>query len=514
MSFIKKYTIPMMLVSLVLGISYLSYYNYKTQKDLLLAQMHSNSLNVANSVSSAIQRFNDIKSTMNLQKLVNDISFELEIFEFRYLEPDGTIRNSMFKEEIGTVSSSKTFIETMQGDRKLSSFFFEKRDFVDVMSIYYPIYVENKLTGIVDLSVDMSEYNLKNGSKESSSILHRQVDIRNLLKSINGSILNSLTILTKTDINDFLSSYVNSTESIKQISIIDEKLKVYISSDKQLIEKNLDDDKPPKLGLTMFNDKLTYLAVVDSKIQQRDSEMKLMLLIDASAYANQENKLRTTAILTSVLALLFALYTSRVIYYSAIEQSREEKERLEHLVSERTKEIELLSKTDSLTGLWNRGYLEESLDIEFKRAKRYKHEFSIMMIDLDHFKQINDNYGHMAGDEVLRQVSHKIKECQRETDFIGRYGGEEMVVILPETDLATSTKIAETIREAVKAEPIEFESNSIAVTTSIGVSSLREEHSDYQMVFAEADEAVYRAKELGRNRVEFSSTKRLRPSLF
>jgi len=76
-SFIKKYTIPMMLVSLVLGISYLSYYSYKTQKDLLLAQMHNNSLNVANSVSSAIQRFNDIKSTMNLQKLVNDISFEL-----------------------------------------------------------------------------------------------------------------------------------------------------------------------------------------------------------------------------------------------------------------------------------------------------------------------------------------------------------------------------------------------------------------------------------------------------
>ncbi|MCK4974768.1 MAG: hypothetical protein KAR81_05905, partial [Sulfurimonas sp.] len=139
----------------------MSYYNYKTQKDLLLAQMHSNSLNVANSVSSAIQRFNDIKSTMNLQKLVNDISFELEIFEFRYLEPDGTIRNSMFKEEIGTVSSSKTFIETMQGDRKLSSFFFEKRDFVDVMSIYYPIYEGDSLAGIVDLSVDMSEYNLK-----------------------------------------------------------------------------------------------------------------------------------------------------------------------------------------------------------------------------------------------------------------------------------------------------------------------------------------------------------------
>ncbi|MCF6309893.1 MAG: GGDEF domain-containing protein [Sulfurimonas sp.] len=502
MSFIKKYTIPMMLASLVIGISYLSYYSYKTQKNLLLTQMHINSLNVANSVSSAIERFNDIKSTMNLQKLVNDISFGLEIFEFRYLEPDGTIRNSMFKEEIGTVLSSKTFVETMKGDRKLDTFFFEVRDFVKVMSIYYPIYKDNTLVGIIDLSVDISEYNLKKGSKESSSLFHRQVDIRNLLKSINGSILNSLAILTKTDINDFLSSYVHSTDSIKQISIIDDKLKVYISSDKQLIEKNLDDNNPPKLGLTTFNNKLTYLAMVNSKIQQKDTDVKLMLLIDASAYANQEKKLRTTAIFTSILALFFALYTSRVIYYSAIEQSREEKERLECLVKERTKEIELLSQTDMLTGLWNRRHLEETLDSEFKRANRYNHQMSIMMIDLDHFKLVNDTYGHMAGDEVLREISGRIKSCQRETDFIGRYGGEEIVVILPETDLDTSIQVADTILKTIAAKPVEFESTSINITTSIGISSLRVEHSDYQMVFAEADEALYKAKEDGRNRVE------------
>ncbi len=503
MFLIKKYAVPIILFSLVLVIAYLSYYNYKTQKNLLLMQMQSNSLNIASSVSSAIERFDDIKSTMNLQKLVNDVSFGLEIFEFRYLEPDGTIRNSMFKEEIGEVLSSKSFIETMQGDRQLGSFFFEVRDFVDVMSIYYPIYLQDQLVGIIDLSVDISEYTLKKGLKDNFSILRRQVDIQNLLKSINGSVTNSLAILTKTNINDFLHAYVNSTKNIKQISIIDEKQNVYISSDKNLIGTALDYNNLQTSGMTMLNGKLTYLAITDSHINKDNSKMKLMLLIDASTYLSHENKLFNTAMITSVIALLFALLTSRLLYYSAIEQSRTEKERLEWLVKERTKEIELLSQTDSLTGLWNRRHLEETLEIEFKRAKRYEKELSIMIIDLDHFKNINDTYGHMAGDEVLRQISSRIKNSQRETDFVGRYGGEEIVVILPETDLQTSINIADDIRKIVEQEPVEFENQTIKVTTSIGVSNLRNEHKSYASIFAEADEALYSAKELGRNRVEF-----------
>lgn len=502
MLFIKKYTIPIILLSLVAAISYLSYYNYTTQKKLLLTQMHNNSLNIANSVSSAIKRFHDIKSTMNLQKLVNDISFELEIFEFRYMEPDGIIRNSMFKEEIGKELLAKSFIETMQGDRKLNTFFFEKRDFVNVMSIYYPIYKEKQLVGIIDLSVDISEYTPKNGSKDNSSLLHRQVDIRNLLASINGSITNSLTILAKTDINDFLHAYVDSTKNIKQISIVNEQQKIYISSDKNLIGTVLDKVDLHVTGMKMFNGQLTYLAIIDSHLYENNKKMKLKLLIDASTYLSQERKLFTTAMITSIIALLFALFTSRLIYYSAIEQSRKEKERLEHLVNERTREIELLSKTDALTNLWNRRYLEEALEMQFKQAKRYKHDLSIMLIDLDYFKRINDNYGHMAGDEVLRQMSRRIQECQRETDFVGRYGGEEIVVILPETDLQTSIKIANIIREAVEKTPVLFESHIINVTTSIGISCLREEHDDYQIIFAETDEALYSAKELGRNRVE------------
>lgn len=503
----KKYTVPILLLSLVLGIAYLSYYNYKTQKNLLLLQMHNNSLNIANSVSSAIERFDNIKSTISLQKLVDDISFGLEIFEFRYIEPDGTIKNSMFKEEIGKILSSQSFVEAKQKNRKFGTFFFEVRDFVDVMSIYYPIYTSGKLVGIIDLAIDISEYDLKKGLKDNFSILRRQGDILNLLKSINGSIANSFTILTKTDINDFLHAYIDSTKNIKQISIIDEQNKVVISSDADLIGTKLNNESLSESSMAINNEKLTYRTVTDFNIDKNNQKMKLLLLVDASTYLSHENRLFATATITATIALLFALFTSRLIYFSAIEQSRTEKERLEHLVTERTKEIELLSKTDTLTGLWNRGYLEQALEKEFKRARRYNHELSIMIIDLDHFKRINDTYGHMAGDEVLRKISIKIKSCQRETDFIGRYGGEEIVVILPETNLEKSIKVANDIREAIAQEPIIFESYVINITTSIGISSLRTEHDDYSMIFAEADEALYNAKELGRNRVEIFKEK-------
>jgi diguanylate cyclase (GGDEF)-like protein len=486
----------------VLAISYLSYYNYTTQKKLLLKQVQSNSLNIVSSVSSAIERFHDVKSTMNLQKLVDDVSFGLDIFEFRYLEADGIIRNSMFKEEIGKVLTSKSFIETLQGERRISSFFFEVRDYVDVMSIYYPIYSNNKLVGIIDLAVDMSEYDLTKSTINNAAILHRQTDILNLLKAINGSITNSITILSKTDINDFLHAYIDTAKDIKQISIVDNEDKIFISSSKHLIGKKLTDEDCPKPGMNMIDGELTYLTVVNSHLFDDNYLTKLMLLTDASNYANHEKQLLTTALITSAFALLFALFTSRLIYYTALDQSRKERERLEHLVSVRSKEIELLSKTDSLTGLWNRRYLEESLDTEFKRAKRYNHDISIMMIDLDHFKYINDTYGHMAGDEVLRQMSSRIKKCQRETDFVARYGGEEIVVILPETDIKTATDIADTILKSIADEPVLFESFTIEVTTSIGISNMRQEHHDYSMIFAEADEALYSAKANGRNRVE------------
>ena len=496
-----KYNTPVLLLILVLSISYLSFFNYESQKKLLLTQMKSDAGDIVNSITAAMLLFQDIKSTMNLQKLVNNVSFGLEIFEFRYLEPDGIISNSMFKEEIGNIYTAASFKKTMQGEQELKEFFFETRDYVDVMAIYYPIYRNKSLIGMIDLAVDVSEYKEIQGAKENFALLRRQVDILNLLKAIEGSIANSLEIFEKTDVDKFLHGYVHSAENIVQISLIDTNNTVRISSHPEMIGTKLQMQELPPPDLVNIDGRLIYRTVVNSGLLDKSKDTQLMLLIDASPYAQNEQQLLQTALTTSAIALIFALIIARAIYYSAIERSRSEKERLEKLVKERTHEIEVLSKTDALTALWNRGYLEEMLEMEFKRAKRYGHDISIMIIDLDFFKRINDTYGHMAGDEVLRQISRRISGCVRETDFVGRYGGEEIVVILPETSPDAAQNIAEGIRETIEKKSVVFESYTIEVTTSIGLSYFRREHTDYLTVFAEADKALYFAKEQGRNRV-------------
>ena len=500
--YIKEHNIPFILAILVLGMGFLSYYNYKEQQNLLVLQMQNNSESISSSVSSAVERFEDIKSTMSLQKLLNDVSFGLEIFEFRFLDPDGTIHNSMFKEEIGKIYDSPSFTKTLLGDSKMKHFFFEVRDYVDVMAIHYPIYTNNDLVGIIDLSVDISEYNVLKNYNEDFSILRRQADILNLLKSIEGSITNSLSVSAKTDMHAFLKAYINSTENILQISLLDTNNIVYTSSSARLVGTILGSDTVSKIGLSTKKGKPIFTTITNSNIFKNNKELKLMLVIDASTYADHEYKLLRTALIVTVITLLFALFITRTIYFSAIKQASKEKERLEHLVKERTRAIEILSKTDALTGLWNRRYLEEMLEMEFKRARRHDHDISIMVIDLDYFKRVNDTYGHMAGDEVLRAISNRIADCLRETDFIGRYGGEELVVILPVTEQDIAKEIANKILLKISEKPVMFESKDINITASIGMSHLRVEHHDHLMVFAEADEALYTAKENGRNRIE------------
>ncbi|BBG65770.1 diguanylate cyclase/phosphodiesterase (GGDEF & EAL domains) with PAS/PAC sensor [Hydrogenimonas sp.] len=500
----NKNTIIWWLVTLVVTLSIISFYNYDVQKKILLKQMQSDAKDIVSSITAAIKRFQDIKSTMNLQKLVNDMSLDLDIFEFRYLEPDGIISNSMFQDEIGKIHSGKSFERTMQGDQPFGEFFFEVRDYVPVMAIYYPIRIRNELVGIIDLAVEVPPEVLRSGGEDNEVIEYRKVDILNLLKAIEGSIKNSISIFRNTNIEDFLNKYVSSAENILQITVIDSNGTVIVSSNKNIIGKQFDLNRLKSRQIVELNGRPVYRMLTDGSVFGGNKNKQLILLIDAAPYKENELRLLKTALITSIIALLIALFIARAIYRSAIRQSKEEKERLERLVKERTHEIELLSKTDSLTGLWNRGYLEEMLEIEFKRARRYGHNVSIAVVDLDHFKHINDNFGHMAGDEVLRQVSEHIRSCIRETDFVGRYGGEEIVVILPETDIKTAKVIAEKIRETIEANPVEFEGQTINVTSSIGVSNLRPEHKDYLEVFAEADEALYHAKENGRNMVVVS----------
>lgn len=463
--------------------------------------MKSGSMDIVSSIMASIDRFHEIKSTMNLQKLIDDISLDLEIFEFRYIEPDGIISNSMFKKEIGQHYQRTSFKESLLNQEKFGEFFFEERDYVSVMAIYYPVKVDDRLVGYIDLSIDVSEYDVVIQGKSEFSLLRRQVDIKNLLTAINGSIRNSIEIFETVDIYNFLSTYVEAAENIVQVAVIDNYGKILVSNNLDNIGQSLDTNNLNEPQLIEIDNNLVYRILVENKDLSSSNNDSLLLLIDASPYKDNEQKLLWTAAATSGAAILFALFVAYTIFRFTIEQSREEKERLEQMVKERTKEIELLSKTDALTGLWNRGYLDEMLELEFKQARRYKHDLSLLLIDLDHFKLVNDNYGHLAGDEVLRETSSRILNSIRETDFVGRYGGEEIVVILTETNIEHARVIAEKIRANIALEPVTLSDHVIKVTTSIGCSYLRKETDAITSLFHEADAALYQSKEDGRNQV-------------
>jgi diguanylate cyclase (GGDEF)-like protein len=127
-----------------------------------------------------------------------------------------------------------------------------------------------------------------------------------------------------------------------------------------------------------------------------------------------------------------------------------------------------------------------------------------MMIDLDHFKKINDTYGHLVGDQVLKEFAQRCKTSVREVDLVGRYGGEELVILLPETDRKTAMRVAERLRASVAATPIKISETEIAVTVSIGVAEKDENTLQLDTLIARADQAMYIAKHKGRNCVAMS----------
>jgi diguanylate cyclase (GGDEF)-like protein len=170
------------------------------------------------------------------------------------------------------------------------------------------------------------------------------------------------------------------------------------------------------------------------------------------------------------------------------------------------RELELLATTDELTGLHNRRSLLHRLKFETARSKRFRSPLSAVMIDLDRFKQINDQHGHAAGDQVLANVGRLLRESVRVIDVPGRYGGEELCVILPNTPLEGACKFAETLRAKIEAQLHYAGAHALPVTASIGVGSFDHmDIADAESLLRQADAALYRAKHAGRNRVECGS---------
>jgi len=163
--------------------------------------------------------------------------------------------------------------------------------------------------------------------------------------------------------------------------------------------------------------------------------------------------------------------------------------------------IRVLANTDPLTGLKNRRHFLATAEQEFARAIRYNLPLSVMMIDADHFKLVNDRFGHLVGDEVLRQFVKRTTEVLRETDDFGRLGGEEFAILLPQTTLAGAEALAERVREKIDISEIVTDKTILHITISIGVSARSSLTTSFNVMLQEADDALYRAKENGRNKV-------------
>ena len=162
-------------------------------------------------------------------------------------------------------------------------------------------------------------------------------------------------------------------------------------------------------------------------------------------------------------------------------------------------QLEEMSRTDSLTKLYNRGHWESCLDKEFARFKRYGTPCSLIMFDIDHFKRINDNYGHPTGDVVIREAADEIRAQVRDLDIAGRYGGEEFGILLPDTPAEGALHLAERLRMAIEALEVHHDEQTIKFTVSLGVSETQAEYSNYTQWLEQADQALYASKEAGRN---------------
>jgi diguanylate cyclase (GGDEF)-like protein len=169
-------------------------------------------------------------------------------------------------------------------------------------------------------------------------------------------------------------------------------------------------------------------------------------------------------------------------------------------------ELSEISARDALTGLYNRWYVMEKIDSEMNRSVRHGSPVSLIMLDIDHFKRVNDSFGHSAGDRVLRSVGQVLRDSCRVYDVPGRYGGEEFCVILPETKVGNTTVVAERIRERLAASRFEVGADSVVVTASMGIAGVDAVEGEGAVspstLIDRADLALYSAKHLGRNRVE------------
>ncbi|MEN8257695.1 MAG: sensor domain-containing diguanylate cyclase [Thermodesulfobacteriota bacterium] len=196
-------------------------------------------------------------------------------------------------------------------------------------------------------------------------------------------------------------------------------------------------------------------------------------------------------------AIIFNNISERILVEGALSEANKRLQRLNNELKLKNQRLQEISVTDSLTNLYNHRHIIERLQEHVGSSDRYQRDLSVMMLDIDFFKNVNDTYGHPYGDEVLEQVSNTLREEIRAVDIAGRYGGEEFLVVMPETDLEEAIGIAERVRQAM--ESLTWE-HPIILTTSVGVAMWKQGETASELI-SRADCLLYEAKKGGRNQV-------------
>lgn len=356
---------------------------------------------------------------------------------------------------------------------------------------------------------------IKNAENNSVQLCKVLIEQQKELMFVSGPGSEMKLGLHGTEMFDFdlsLRYYLEPFNIIK-VKVYDTGKKIIYSTDPMLIGKIDEKNQRLKKALAgkidakmVTKDKATDLAdeelrdvdVVETYVPIMGLNNKVLgsfeVYVNITSYRNQirHGAILMTSLLTLVLIGVFG-FSYLLVRGGAVQ------------LKEAQSKLEVISITDPLTGIHNRGYLMKRGELEMERVRRSigKQSLSLgcIMLDLDHFKRVNDTRGHVAGDIVLKEVALRLRSCVRQYDVIGRYGGEEFVILLPDTPFEQSLLVAERIGEKVRSELIEIEGEQLLITASLGVSCSCEADNSLTDIIKRADEGMYKAKTEGRDRV-------------
>ncbi|MBI5185372.1 MAG: response regulator [Nitrospinae bacterium] len=425
MEFFKKHNITILCLTLIICLSSLATYNYFHQKEILLQQLNVDTDNIVKSVSSSISKFTAIKDLMNIQDLIKNISMKLDIFEFRYMDKNGTILNSMFKEEIGQKFERPNFDIT---DKKsLGKFYEDERDMTKVLAVSYPVNRGEEIVGIIDLAVDISEFNSASREVRETALRRMETDVTNLVNSVASSVLTSLSIFETVDFLDFLANFVKSTENIVEVALLDKDGKVLVSSNPDRAGKDLGKKlAEPQKGFLTEKGRDAY-RIIDHVNPANPDGIHLMLLMDATSYVSNVRQLLVTAIATSLFTILFALTIAYSIYLINLDRVKQENVRLEQKVEKRTEELKEMNE-HLKEEVGERKKVEAALLVAKKGAESASQAKSTFLANMSH--EIRTPMNAILGyAQIMKRNPELGRELWKDLDAIERSGNHLLALI-------------------------------------------------------------------------------------